>query len=191
MRLLRLLAVLLFFGLPIVLLVAVMNNELEIKTEKMFSKSHPVLELGVVAFVMVAADYTKQDDNYEKKMNELIDNARTLTINFYAEEDKDSTTLAWCNYLTNEIGVNANTFMYLSVNQQMMLMFHELAHCLLDRRHSDYGTDWLENVLLFLRIIPKRGFFEDGCPKSLMHPYIMGDICWLRHHEEYLVELFN
>ena len=52
------------------------------------------------------------------------------------------------------------------------LMFHELGHCILDRPHTDQKL-------------------EDGCPISIMDPYVIGESCYLSHRNYYFEELFN
>lgn len=55
---------------------------------------------------------------------------------------------------------------------RMLLMYHELGHCLLDRDH---------NYSLYL----------NHDPVSIMFPYILSDVIYKRHTNEYIKELFN
>jgi len=50
------------------------------------------------------------------------------------------------------------------------VMFHELAHCILDRGHVDTVVQ--------------------GCPKSIMHPHVLPRRCYSLWRDEYIEELF-
>jgi hypothetical protein len=80
------------------------------------------------------------------------------------------------------------------------LLFHELTHCLCNRGH-DYGDgksypptelDWLVDIFHrkpFYMKLPGR--FEDGCPSSIMYPYVLSQSCLSLHGKEYMKEMFN
>lgn len=53
---------------------------------------------------------------------------------------------------------------------QKALLFHELGHCVFNRAH-------------------KSDLYDDNCPKSIMNPYVVSDICFQRHAEDLLNEL--
>jgi hypothetical protein len=53
-----------------------------------------------------------------------------------------------------------------------MLMYHELGHGILRRRH-------LNNA-----------FLDDGCPYSIMY-YKIGEACYIKHRKHYIKELFE
>lgn len=155
---------------------------------KLFKQINPAFENDVALFVAISV--SKQED--AAKREEMITKYKTLTLGLYKnEKDPNDTTIAWCNHLTNEIGVNVDSFVNLTPQQQQVSIFHELGHCLMDKRHTDYSSDWWENFLIFFRIIPKKGYYEDKCPKSLMHPYLTSDYCLDTHAEEYLDDLFT
>lgn len=58
------------------------------------------------------------------------------------------------------------------LNQQTVLIFHELGHCVLNRLHN-----WNR--------------MADGCPASIMQISNFGDPCYMLHKAEYISELPN
>lgn len=73
---------------------------------------------------------------------------------------------------------------------KMCLVFHELSHAYCYRGH-DYGPG--KNYPKD-EITPNKkhdGFFKDGCPLSLMYPYLLDDNCMTVHHSDYIKEMFN
>lgn len=80
-----------------------------------------------------------------------------------------------------------------------ILVFHELTHCLCNREH-DYGDSipyldpQIEKIVKNSRLdlsSVRSGYFNDGCPVSIMHPVMIHDGCTELHEEEYLKEMFN
>lgn len=155
---------------------------------KLFNGIHQAADPLVGTFMAIAI-YKQQDP---AKKEALIDKYKTLSVGFYRDEKDPSTnTIAWCNHLTNEIGINADLFMERTFEMQSVILFHELAHCLMGKPHADYGSDWIENVMIFFGLIPQKGYYADNCPKSLMHPYEISEQCLNDHANEYLDDLFT
>lgn len=87
---------------------------------------------------------------------------------------------------------------------KIALLYHELAHAYCTRRH-----DWAKGkkypdpetqVMIDLfnperppmsLLWPPPGFYDDGCPTSLMHPTIIDDECTQKHYSEYVKEMFQ
>lgn len=95
-------------------------------------------------------------------------------ITFSIEPLESDTALAVCNTAFKSIKIS-DRFYFSSTDEELMLVvFHELGHCDLGRKHS--------NVL-----------FYDKCAKSLMHwnARYSDRTCWVRYKEHYLKELFN
>lgn len=73
------------------------------------------------------------------------------------------------------------------------LIYHELGHCICNREHTiPIGT------LGFLKFLERNGIkhvryekYEDGCEKSLMHPYDVATYCVHAHRTDYLKEMFD
>lgn len=80
------------------------------------------------------------------------------------------------------------------------LLFHELTHCLCGRGH-DYGSGknypppGMERIVELFHKWPfymsRPGRFEDGCPTSIMFPYVLPKSCLDLHNKEYMDEMFN
>lgn len=118
-----------------------------------------------------------------------------LTMGF--TNDKDSSIAGTCWPHIKEIDIdlewwNNNP----SPLQRQSLIFHELGHCLLYRSHTNatFASGILGEVE---RLLFKAGFFKpkdtlsDGCPPSLMSPFLVDNYCIMRHHAYYLNELFT
>lgn len=69
-----------------------------------------------------------------------------------------------------EIEIDPDAWDRFSENKRINLIFHELGHCVLNRKHV--------NIRL-----------EDGCPASFMDEYIISDQCLDKHMDEYIEEL--
>lgn len=83
---------------------------------------------------------------------------------------------------------------------KLALIFHELTHCYCYRDHDfAKGQMYEENADLRMEkeLIwemkggHRDGYYEDGCPTSLMYPEITEDSCTLAHYSAYVQELFN
>lgn len=81
---------------------------------------------------------------------------------------------------------------------RLALVFHELTHCYCKRNH-DYGDELSypeikckSNTLSEMELSwPFDGFFDDGCPISLMYPEVISDDCTRSHYQEYIDEMFE
>ena len=76
------------------------------------------------------------------------------------------------------------------------LVFHELAHCILLRKHTaptSASNFWgfLEKLAFALGIFRNPGLLPDDCPISIMHPETIGDYCLEKHYGYYLDELYG
>ena len=77
------------------------------------------------------------------------------------------------------------------------LMFHEFGHCILWREHTEPPektggfVNWLENLMFKIGLWKKKGYMDDGCPVSYMHPRMIGSDCVEKHYEYYMEELFS
>lgn len=87
---------------------------------------------------------------------------------------------------------------------KIALLYHELTHAYCTRRHDwakdkKYRDPDMQAVIdLFnpemppLSLLwPPPGFYDDGCPLSLMHPTIIDDECTQKHYSEYVKEMFQ
>ena len=99
-----------------------------------------------------------------------------------------------------KIEVDINYWNKTTKTKQMILLFHELNHCYCGRNH-DYGngipypeaaaTAANTPFTIIGRDMEDKGFFDDGCPVSLMYPQILKDSCTRAHYSEYIEEMFK
>lgn len=88
-----------------------------------------------------------------------------------------------------------------SWQSKVTLLFHELGHCYCGRPH-DFGDGKMypDNTLiailqeymareLYTPLRPK-GYMDDGCPESIMHPTILTNTCFSEHYKYYTKEMF-
>jgi hypothetical protein len=70
-------------------------------------------------------------------------------------------------------------------------VYHELSHCACGRDHDHDGKKYGDGTED--RKDPKRAdeFWNDGCPKSIMFPFIIEDSCTLSHYDQYIDEMFE
>lgn len=76
-----------------------------------------------------------------------------------------------CNHITNTVYIDKYYFEFISYERRLILMYHELGHCVLKRSHKETK-------------------FEDGCPTSLMYPEVLNDTCVKKYLDYYLLEIF-
>ena len=77
--------------------------------------------------------------------------------------------------------------------ERKALVYHELGHCACNRDHTDYIASWLVGILDKAGVdhVRAAGYYPDGCPRSLMHPFNVGYSCLATHWDQYKVELFK
>lgn len=105
-----------------------------------------------------------------------------------------------CTYGKNfrEIDIDRKFWKRSSKIARKTLLLHEITHCFCARGH-DYAegkvyVDPEEDLFDFSHVpfFQKRpGFFLDGCPISIMYPYIVDDQCVRDHSKEYSNEIFE
>jgi hypothetical protein len=176
------------WGYCIILVSGVLLQLYQGESNKEFDSIEPellsyVVDFGI-SYVFVTEDLTKKElDKISKKLS-------SLTIGFYTGIGYD-TTVGWCDHVTNEIGIESRNWLVSTSNERYQLMFHELAHCVLGRGHTDRGTGYPENLLFDLGFKTDLGKYEDKCPKSMMYPFVLSDYCIGKYSKSYLYELFN
>lgn len=99
-----------------------------------------------------------------------------------------------------EIDIDINYWNRSSKIQKRILVLHELTHCYCERGHDygpnkDYKDEFLTSLYRFLDkqydTDSKNGFFNDGCPLSLMYPQVVDEECAYKHYNHYIKEMFN
>lgn len=138
-------------------------------------------------------------DEYKSLANDRgIKFTNTVTIGF--KEINHGDVVGICNYGKDfrEIDIDINYWETITALQKKGLIFHELSHCYCLRKH-DYDEDrpYPESKTSFVKSRPppfffiSAGFFLDGCPVSIMYPYVMGDSCMEEHEKDYNYEMLN
>lgn len=99
-----------------------------------------------------------------------------------------------------EISVDTKFWDKSDEKERRMTIFHELGHCMCGRDH-DYAEGKFYQEKIVEQIIDyiwqrasfqvPEGYYNDYCPKSLMHPIIPDDSCLRKHYNGYLKELFT
>ena len=125
-----------------------------------------------------------------------------VSIGFTKIDEGD--VIGTCSYRVTfrEIDLDKEFWNRASWFSKTSLLFHELAHCYCNRDHDFgegtlYPDDSLEYLLqnLFKKttfnFYKPEGYFEDGCPVSLMYPKLISDDCLRYHYNEYVEEMFN
>ena len=95
-----------------------------------------------------------------------------------------------------EIDIDKKYWEFSSEISRASLVYHELSHCACGRHHDyyiadkvkEYGDDAKEAIKDPSK---KDGFFDDGCPKSVMFPQILSDECVMFHYKHYQKEMFE
>jgi Putative phage metallopeptidase len=130
-----------------------------------------------------------------------------VTIGFTDIKHKDIVGL--CHYGSNfrEIDIDRKYWGEITENEQKELVFHELTHCYCLRKHDyDEGKPYPEakqsKYVRGHQPVPRMppykdaffispGFLIDGCPASIMYPYVLNDACYEKNKEYYDSEMFN
>jgi hypothetical protein len=148
----------------------------------------------------LAPEYQGVDPKAEPYVNEFLSLAKIHNIVFidkvtigFKDIDQDS-VIGLCNYGSyfREIDLDISYWNRSSKRSHMALLFHELSHCYCDREH-DYGDgkEYGDSEKVKKDTVKKEGYFEDGCPLSIMYPIIVNDDCFVSHYSEYTDEMFN
>jgi hypothetical protein len=141
-----------------------------------------------------------KESNGRVSITDLKDNVYIRFTNY----PKGSNIIGTCYYKyygKNYITINIEWWNRLSTAhlEKLTLIFHELGHCYLYRKHTEIYKEedidgfwsWLDNILFEMGLYIPKGYLEDGCPYSMMHPYSIGYWCMNRHYKHYMKELFE
>ena len=118
-----------------------------------------------------------------------------VTVGFSNINDGD--TVAYCYFGSNfrEIEIDIKYWNYYTNTSKLTVLLHELSHCYCHRDHDHAGLMYPETKegreAEAKKPTPKPGFYDDGCPLSLMYPSVTSDACARAHYQEYTTELFE
>ncbi|HLD91594.1 MAG TPA: hypothetical protein VI911_11405 [Patescibacteria group bacterium] len=129
---------------------------------------------------------------------EEIDNK--IHLEFHKYPDK-STVIGTCNLgvYKNVVWINIDWWNRRDVSdyKREAMVFHELGHCYLFRDHTfeikneSSISSWFNELLVELGLKSDKKYLYDGCPISLMHPYVLSNRCYIDHYDYYMKELFR
>lgn len=121
----------------------------------------------------------------------------TIRINNIKQEKEKNRTLGECSYMLSsfpEIDIDQYYWNNSTPLSKQFTVYHELGHCVCNLFHTEEIReksilDWFENILLKLKIVKRKGYLEDGCPASIMHPYEFSEWCMSEHYSFYIEQL--
>lgn len=156
----------------------------------------------------ISPEYQDVNVLTRKLVDEYLELAKARNINFthkvtvgfkkFAEPD----VVGLCTFgnTFREIDVDPGFWLSHGASAHVALIFHELTHCYCERTH-DYGKDKeypeansrrLELALEWAEKGGERpGYWDDGCPISLMYPIVVDDDCIAAHYKQYVDEMFD
>jgi len=111
---------------------------------------------------------------------------------YFASLPKD--TLAECNTDSNVRQIEvSDAWQDLTPLEREMLFDHEATHCYCNRKHTFFqnNTEIPYDTVEQVSTLASKGFLPDGCPQSIMYPYLVSNECAERHHTEYIFEMFK
>lgn len=139
------------------------------------------------------------------KITERDFNGLTIGFRDYPSESNTVGT-CWPMGLFTEIDINRSAWLSHPVRSggikgwnnlwRKELVYHELAHCLLNRDHSEITTSSgyvgaMERFAFKIGWWTPKGYLKSGCPASIMHPRMVGPDCFAKHYDYYIAELFT
>lgn len=128
---------------------------------------------------------------------------RKITIGFKKINDGNAVGMCSINGLAGfrEIDIDTESWNDYPAEKRTDVIFHELTHCLCGRGH-DFGKDKYypePNTLEIFTAVKNacvekedpKGFYDDQCPLSLMHPNTLPPDCVTLHYPDYIKEMFD
>lgn len=159
--------------------------------------------------IKIAPEHKGVHKELQKYVDEFMWHAKQKNIQFTNQvtvgfkKIKSGNVIGTCTYggKWREIDIDIEFWLNsYSSGTKMALMLHELAHCYCTRDH-DYakGKKYpkglqarIDRALQWLREGGERpGYWEDGCPVSLMHPTLVDLDCYYSHFSEYTQEMLD
>ena len=127
---------------------------------------------------------------------EYSEESKRLNIGFvdFSKTPDDSSTIGRCSLsitFNHTITIDKNYWKIATPTSQYFTMLHEMGHCVCYLNHSEPTSGLvgkLEDFLFSIGIWTKKGYLQDGCPASIMHPNEFGEICSIRHFNYYIKE---
>lgn len=123
-----------------------------------------------------------------------------VTVGFAEIPYEDAIGVCHYGLFFREIDIDIRYWNHARPGERIALMFHELTHCYCGRAHDFSSKEsykntalkrFLEEVKWTIRGGQNPGFWDDGCPTSLMYPIVIENECMLSHYNEYIKEMFD
>jgi len=173
--------------------------------------------LGIIAILLVSLscgqpglhpEYKDVDPRASKYVEEYlwlsnynhIHFDKKVTLGFKKIDQGDTIGLCINGGFFREVDIDQDFWSHATERSKYTLVFHELTHCYCGRAH-DYGEGAMypekeadritQAVQWTLNGGPRPGYWDDGCPVSLMYPVLVDDDCVATHYSEYVSEMFN
>jgi hypothetical protein len=137
-------------------------------------------------------------EDFVKLLPEHAREARELKVGFenfkMYPSKKDRDIIGRCYYdliVPNTVTFDYEYWQTASPTSKYFTFLHEFGHCVCYSHHTEITQGWtakLEEFLFKLKIWKRKGYMDDGCPASLMHPSSFDDSCALRHWNYYINE---
>ena len=162
--------------------------------------------------VRLSPHHNGVDSSFKVLVGDYIDLAkeqkiffkRSVSVGF--EDINDDAVIGLCHYGVSfrEIDIDSAYWKRATAYSKRILVYHELTHCYCGRDH-DYaaGKIYPEHdrpqiastrknpVLEGFQLSSNNGYFDDGCPITIMHPVIVEDYCARIHYSHYISEMFE
>lgn len=170
--------------------------------------------LGIVSLATCSTQNFRlkpEHKGVEPKLQAIVDKYMDLSkqndIRFYNKVsigfkklDSPAVGVCWTGGWFREIDIDPDYWKEITNLSKQTLLFHELTHCYCGRPH-DYGKSKrypeseearLKQAIVWIVEGGERpGFWEDGCPVSIMYPVVIDDFCMRAHYGEYMTEMFD
>lgn len=185
------------------------NNYKE-KEERMLRK---IIIVFICAFVTTCCSHTQKDNHKDPAISieflpyvyQFVKDSQGLVtyrdlINLdmsFADFDDNKAGTCYQGASNQVIKINRQWWKeHKNKRQRLELIYHELGHCILDRRHtaptSSKGLGGnVERTFFDLGFYQDIPPLSDGCPASFMHPYTVDLKCINKHYDYYIDELFG
>ena len=114
-------------------------------------------------------------------------------------KSKSEAVVGLCTYGANfrEIDVDRNYWDKSTWITRRTLIYHEMIHCFCGRDHTFKGGTYPEADVMMKKkkntapYLMQPGYMADGCPMSIMYPYVLKDDCVSKHWDIYDKEMFE
>lgn len=147
---------------------------------------------------MIDVDFRPYVENFITLSNGMVteDDINTIEMTF---DNLDGDVVGVCFPLFWDKKIQINKDSWHRCDKQIVreqILFHELGHCLLMRMHTaeiecDEFICFIENLFVRMQLIKRKGYLDDGCPISYMHPRVLSQKCIKKHYDYYIRELFD